>query len=353
MCAPHKQRERERERERDEPYLNEQVGSGDVAALSSRNGSPAAILQTLRDAVKAGHVEVAWTGLLALPAAVRRHHLAVGPAADALGAAIDTVTVHAALSSNDSDTTLRRLATISVNCRLARHPTLEPLLQDFTMMVQIRGPALARTHLGEGYGRLLKSLASSVKSRRLRGTPIEPRGVLHEALMKALQDKNLLRSWEFPDDAGLKNSLREIVDNEGRKRQLRHFTRKKAFRPLERARVASGRRELPGESHRDTPQSGSQETAGGSMKADLEGYVYIHEFLCLLTPDERHVVTLRYAGLSDPEIARRVKLSPATVWRLRRSAGEIYRACLQADRRPTKSRFSPPKKPTRGVANKV
>lgn len=318
--------DREQERERDELCLSEHVEPGDVAAVSSPDGLPAAILQTLRDAVKAGHVEVAWTALLALPAAVRRHDLAVGPAAEILGAAIDSVTAHAAASSNDSDTTLRGLATISVNCRLARHRTLEPLLQDFAMMVQIRRPALARTHLGEGYGRLRNALEASVKSRRLRGTPIQPRGVLHEALMKALQDKKLLRSWEFPDDATLRNLLRGIVDNEGRRRQLRHFTRKKVFCPLKRTRVAARRREPPGQSHRDASQSGSQEMAGGSMEMHLDGNVVAQEFLDLLTPEERNVVTLRHEGLSDPVIARRLNVSPVTVWRLRWSAGGKYRA---------------------------
>lgn len=275
---------------------------GAAASEPEAASSSAAILQTLHDAVKAGHAEAVWAALQALPDTVSKHDRGVSPAADTLGAAIDMATAYAASSSHSSDTTLRRLATISVNCRLARHRSLEPLLEDFAMMVQIRRPAFAKAHLGEAYERAGRSLQASCRRRRLDGTPIDPMAVLHDAFVRLLAKKELLRSWEFPEDAELQNFLRQRVDNEGRSRQRRHFTHRRICCRLERPEENDGEQELLALDYADCTQSALQETI-----------VVAEDLLEHLERLERTAKEMHDDGFRNVEIARECGIHRKTV----------------------------------------
>jgi DNA-directed RNA polymerase specialized sigma24 family protein len=264
------------------------------------DGSPAAILTNMRHAVVAKRSELLWAELQELPDAVRAHTPQVATARDTLSAAINLALDHG-VSSSCTGEAPRGLTTTSIDRRLGRHHSLDPLVAEFVEIVQALRPLLAKAHLGEAYRRRKKSLQAYSQERRLSGTAISPEAVLHETFKVLLENDELLLRWEFPRGKELTYLIRDRVDKEGHNRQRRHATRKRTFRPLDRpkgARDGPG----PGPTLVDPPQSGPQEAS-----------VLAEELLAYLTPLDRKIVEMCVAGFSNVEIGRELGICRKTI----------------------------------------
>jgi len=292
----------------DAPAGGVHAESGDATAQSSPGGSPAALLETLRSARNAQRgarnpecAETVWTAILALADAVSAQASPAGEARDVLQQAIDLAVDYCAFSPHVTFDIPNELRPSSVEQRLARHRSLDPLLADFSSMATLLKPLLARVHLGEGYKRHSPRLRSYCGAKRLRKSGVTADAVVNGAFAR-LFTRERLRSWDFLEDEKLYEFLSRRVDTEARNRVAQRFTRKYRFRPLEAHGSPGSNAKVPGNPAGELSQPSSQE-------ADLLG----EELGSFLNPLEREFLKKHDAGYTNEEIAREFDMHRTTV----------------------------------------